>query len=72
MPCDVSTWWNLTFDMLAFALQYRGAIHDIAGGKTANLCQYELNDEEWRISEQLHDTLKVLFVHVLMELIALT
>jgi len=31
-----------------------------------------LNDEEWQIAEQLHDTLKVLLVHVLMELLALT
>ena len=59
MPCEVSTWWNSTFDMLAFALQYRVAVDDIAGNKAANLRQYELSDEEWRIAEQLHDTLKV-------------
>ena len=39
--------------MLAFAL------HDIAGNKTAGLHKYELGDEEWRIAEQLRDTLKV-------------
>ena len=72
MPRDVLTWWNSTFDMLEFALQYREAVDDIAGNKTANLCQYELNDEEWWIAEQLHDTLKVIFVRVLMELPALT
>ena len=59
MPCDVSTRWNLTFDMLAFALQYRVAVDDIAGNKAANLHQYELSDEEWQIAEQLHDTLNV-------------
>jgi hypothetical protein len=47
------------FDMLMFALKYRVAVDDIAGNKAANLCQYELSDEEWWITEQLHDTLKV-------------
>jgi len=46
MPHDVLTWWNSTFDMLTFALQYREAIDDIAGNKTANTHQYQLNDEE--------------------------
>jgi|SRR5882762_642802 len=72
MPCDVSTQWNSMFDMLEFALQYREAVDDIAGNKTANLRQYELNDKEWQITEQLHDMLKVLFVRVLMELPTLT
>jgi len=60
------------FDMLTFSLQYREAVDDISGNKTANMHQYELNDEEWQISEQFHNTLKVLFVRVLMELLALT
>lgn len=58
MPHDVATQWNSTFDMLAFALQYQVAIDNI-GNKTANLCQYELSDYEWRIAEQLYDMLKV-------------
>jgi hypothetical protein len=39
--------WNSTFDMLNFALQYQSAIDDIAGNKTAALCNYELDDDEW-------------------------
>jgi hypothetical protein len=57
--CNVRTWWNLMYDMLAFALQHHTAIDEITGNKTANLRQYELNDTEWRIGEQLIDTLKV-------------
>jgi hypothetical protein len=59
MPRDVSTQWNSTFDMLQFALQYRPAIDDISGNKNANLWQYELDGDEWRIAQQLYDTLKV-------------
>ena len=59
MPGDVSMLWNSTFDMLVFALQYRVVVDDIAGNKAANLQQYELSDEEWQITEQLHNTLKV-------------
>jgi hypothetical protein len=59
MPCDVTTQWNSTFDMLVFALQYWKAINDIAGNKTASLHKYEPSEEEWQIAEQLCDTLKV-------------
>ena len=59
MPCDVSTRWNSTFDMLDFALQYRAAIDDLTSNKTAGLCQYEISDEEWCIADQLHNALKV-------------
>jgi hypothetical protein len=45
--------------MLQFALQYRAAIDDIAGNKTASLRQYELDEEEWKIAQQLCDMLKV-------------
>jgi hypothetical protein len=45
--------------MLVFALQYRVAIDDITGNKSASLRQYELDDDEWLKAEQLCDTLKV-------------
>ena len=45
--------------MLEFSLEYQKAINDIAGNKTANLRKYEMSENEWRIAEQLCDTLKV-------------
>jgi hypothetical protein len=47
MPRDVRTRRNSTFDMLEFALQYRIAIDNITGNKTANLRRYELSEAEW-------------------------
>ena len=59
MPRDVTTRWNSTYDMLEFAVKYRSAIDDITGDKSANLRKYELDDDEWTITMQLQNTLKV-------------
>jgi len=59
MPHDVTTQWNSTFNMLAFAILYQSAIDDITADKNGNLCKYELDDDEWKLAVQLHDTLKV-------------
>ena len=59
MPRDVATQWNSTYDMLEFTIRYRSAIDDITSDKSANLRKYELDDEEWRITMQLQNTLKV-------------
>jgi hypothetical protein len=59
MPRDVLTRWNSTYDMLDFAVGYQSAIDDMTGDKTMNLHKYELGDGEWKIAEQLRDTLKV-------------
>jgi hypothetical protein len=59
MPQDVVTCWNLTYNMLAFAVQYWSAIDDITGDKNANLHKFKLNDNEWDIALQLFEMLKV-------------
>jgi hypothetical protein len=59
MPRDVSTRWNSTYDMLDFAVGYQSAIDDMTGDKSTNLRKYELDDGEWKIAEQLRDTLRV-------------
>ena len=59
MPCDVLTWWNSTFDMLNFALEYRVPIDKITSNHELNLRKYELQDDEWAVAQNLCDTLKV-------------
>jgi hypothetical protein len=60
MPRDVATHWNSTFDMLHFALEYRAAIDAMMDKRKLGLGDYELDDEEWTLVEQLRDILKVL------------
>ncbi len=43
--------------MLIFALEYRKAIDKISGGR--ELRKYELEEEEWKIVQQLCDILEV-------------
>ena len=45
--------------MLAFVILYQSAIDDITANKIGNLFKYELDDDEWKLAVQLHDTLKV-------------
>ena len=59
MPCNVSTRWNSTFNMLEFAIEYWVAIDDISSSKNVGLRQYELSEEKWGIAQQLCNTLKV-------------
>jgi hypothetical protein len=45
--------------MLKVAIDYRIVIDDITGNKTLKLWQYELDDDNWNIVEDLLHVLKV-------------
>ena len=59
MPCDVATRWNLTFDMLEYALKHREAVDTVTQRRDLGLRTFELTDHEWKIVEQLCSVLKV-------------
>jgi hypothetical protein len=65
MPRDVSMRWNLTYDMLVFAVKYQPVLKSLTSELNNNLCEFELSDEEWVIATQLRDTLKVSDSHAL-------
>ena len=58
MPCDVTTCWNSTYDMLKFTLDYRLAFDEISD-QSLSLWPYELSKVEWRVVEDLCEVLKV-------------
>lgn len=59
MPCDVSTHWNLTYDMLLFVHDFCPAIDVITTQCDFDLQKYELSPAEWGIAKELRDILKV-------------
>lgn len=59
VPRDVTTRWNSTYDMLAFAYQYRAALDIITANREMKLRMYELSDTDWNIVKDLRDLLKV-------------
>lgn len=58
MPRDVVTRWNSTFDMLQFSLSYRKVIDIITADKNLKLRKYELDNEDWKIAEDLSAVLE--------------
>ena len=59
MLCDVSTWWNSTFDMLNFAVDNKAAINKLTGDQSMELQTFELHNSDWEIARQLHNTLQI-------------
>ena len=59
MPRNVTTRWNLTFDMLNFAVEHIATIDVITSDRDMKLRQYKLSEDEWDVACQLRDVLKV-------------
>ncbi|KAF8232976.1 hypothetical protein L208DRAFT_1269262, partial [Tricholoma matsutake] len=53
IPHDVKTHWNSTYNMLKMANQYHHAINDLIANKLLKLQQYELDENDWVILEDL-------------------
>ncbi len=58
MPHDASMCWNLTYDMLKFALEYHKAVDMLTADRQNELHDYKLSKREWTIANQLCDVLK--------------
>lgn len=59
ISCDIITWWNSTYDMMKFALEYQKPINTIITNKELKLRKYELDNNNWRIVEDLVLVLEV-------------
>ncbi|EIW52964.1 uncharacterized protein TRAVEDRAFT_81933, partial [Trametes versicolor FP-101664 SS1] len=59
IPCDVSTRWNSTYDMLTVALEYRKVVDSMCADRDLGLRKYELGAREWTIARQLTEVLKL-------------
>ena len=62
IPRDVAMQWNSTYDMLEYCVRYRAAMNRVMQRRDLGLRMFELTDEEWKLAEQLHDSLKVCFL----------
>ena len=59
MPRDVPTRWNSTFDMLAFASDYKKRLLKLLSNVNSSAIQYQLTNEEWAHVEELRTALQV-------------
>ncbi|KAE9384589.1 hypothetical protein BT96DRAFT_841958 [Gymnopus androsaceus JB14] len=58
IPCDVRPCWNLTFDMINMALQYKTALNSFINDSDHGLSHFALSSMEWAILENLRDILQ--------------
>ena len=47
--------------MLDFAVEYQGSLDSMTGNQWMKLRQYELTEEDWDITTQLRNVLKVCY-----------
>ena len=52
--------------MLVFALKYRDALDVITGDREMKLRQFEMDDDEWGLAQQLCEVLKASFLFFTM------
>ncbi|KAE9392907.1 hypothetical protein BT96DRAFT_754055, partial [Gymnopus androsaceus JB14] len=58
IPCDVRTHWNLTFDVINMALQYKTALNSFINNSDHGLSRFAVFSMEWAILENLRDVLQ--------------
>ncbi|KDQ49146.1 hypothetical protein JAAARDRAFT_143810, partial [Jaapia argillacea MUCL 33604] len=58
IPRDVVTRWNSTHNMISFAVKRRLPIDAITADKSLKLRKFELDNDDWRILEDLVRTFK--------------
>jgi len=59
MPHDIVIQWNLTYDLLEYALKHQRAMDKMTQDWALGLRKFELGDHEWELVEQLCNMLKV-------------
>ncbi|KAF8718328.1 hypothetical protein AX14_011892 [Amanita brunnescens Koide BX004] len=68
LPRDVHTRWNSTYDMLDVAIDYRDIIDHLCSEQEPGLRKFKLDPEEWLITTQLRNLLKVQCNSILFEI----